>query len=1103
MTTQNNKPKRRLFPRPWEQPELTQLNRLPARASLIPFKTISQALSHDRDKSPWVQSLNGSWQFRLVENPERAPADFFAPGAGEGRYRSIQVPGNWTVQGYDKPHYTNIVMPFENNPPFVPDDNPTGLFRKKFTLPESWDGRRVVIHFGGVESMFYVYVNGRQVGMSKDSRLPAEFDITPYVTPGENLLAVMVIRYSDGSYLEDQDHWWMAGIHRDVYLYSTEIPYIKDVFAIAKLDENYRDGELSVTVDLGFEDNPNSEMQVDVTLYDKRRKITTLRGGVSTWYRVDNGTCTLKAHVPSPAKWSAEQPNLYTLVLTLRDSKGGAIERTSLRIGFRTVEIRERELLVNGRAVLIKGVNRHDHHDAMGKTVPYETMLRDVELLKQFNFNAARTAHYPNDPAWYDLCDEYGIYVLDEANIESHANVHTLCRDPRWSQAFLERGLNMVIRDKNHPCVIGWSLGNESGHGENHDRLADAIRSYDPTRFLHYEMAVKRNWRQGGSQVFDLYGGRASDVVCPMYPAPSVLEVNALHPLDGETRPFIMCEYSHAMGNSNGGLKEYWDLIRKYRGLQGGFIWDWVDQGLIKISDSGFRIPDFECRMSKDGRAEGQVARGEGGRPSNGCSSEQGETDRNRLEFGSGQGFVSEEQLEAARKECHKPGGRYHWAYGGDFGDEPNDANFCINGMVWPDRTPHPAMYEFKKLAQPVEMQLQGNTLTVRNEQDFTDMTWLKGVWQVKVAARLVQAGELKMPDLGPGREVSVKLPLPELSPRLGEEAFLMVSFTSRSRTPWCPAGHEVAWEQFPLNSCKPVAAKPAGQAVSSKENKTSIIMAAGDVALTFSKSKGQLTSFRHAGKELLTEGPRLNVWRAATDNDGIKRWSGQQNKPLGKWLAAGFDRLAAVETETILKCGENNAEVIIRQVWRGPRCDHGFAHVHTYALAGDGTVSVTNQVVADTGLPELPRVGVVLALVPGMEQLKWFGRGPRETYCDRKSGTPVGFYESTVTDQYVPYILPQEHGNKVDVRWMSLSNGKKTVVFTAYGLMECSASHFSAADLYAAFHTHELTPRPETIITLDHKQRGLGTGSCGPHTLEPYRILPAIYAFGYSITVS
>ncbi len=1065
-----------LFARPWEQPEVTQVNRLPARATLFPYATIPQARKGDRDQSPWYQPLNGTWKFCLVQTPADVPDDFMQPGFSEGGFTPLTVPGNWTLQGYDKPHYTNVQMPWKNDPPFVPsDDNPTGLYRKTFNVPPAWKGRRVVLHFGGVESMLYVYINGTFVGMSKDSRLPAEFDITPHLKSGRNVLGAMVIRYCDGSYIEDQDHWWMAGIYRDVYLYSTEESYIQDVFATATLDANYRDGLLSVKTKLGFLQEPRRDFSLEAILYHKNKVALTLRGAISHSYRIDHYETTLRGKVKRVLPWSSESPNLYTLVVLLKDGSR-VLETTRCRVGFRTVEVKGRELLINGKPVLMRGVNRHDHHDALGKTIPRETMIRDIEVLKQFNFNAVRTSHYPNDPLWYDLCDEYGLYVLDEANIESHANYATICRNPRWSQAFYERCMHMVLRDKNHACVIGWSLGNESGYGENHDRAADAIRAYDPSRFIHNEGALKPGWSQAG-RIYDRHGSRSNDIFDPMYPPLDELQQLASMVSSKEYRPYIPCEYSHAMGNSNGNLKEYWDLVKKHHGLQGGFIWDWVDQGILQESRVG-------CSSFAKATEDTRVSKRNAGWDLTACKGK---------------------ALDAARAECHKPGGSFHWAYGGDFGDEPNDANFCINGMVWPDRTPHPAMYEFKKLVQPVSMQYRTGTLQIINEQDFCDLGWLQGEWVLKCSGRTVQRGSLPHLRAVPRERTDVALALNAVDLKPGEELFLMVAFKARQKMSWCPRGHVVAWEQFAVGKSSKKARLGTSRSFdpSVTEDGTAIRIVTGAKEYVFDKQQGILSSLRSAGEELLVAGPRLQVWRAATDNDGIKRWSGQGGKPLGKWLEAGLDQLQFVKPDIDVAAKGSTVLVTIRQKAHGRSGGSGFEHVHSYRFGGDGVVSVDNRVTSFGTLPSLPRVGVMLLLSPGLDQLSWFGRGPHESYCDRKAGAPVDLYRSTVAEQYVPYIMPQEHGNKVDVRWLELAGANRKIRFVADGLMECSASHFTAGDLYQALHTSELTPRKETVVNIDYGQRGLGTGSCGPQTLPQYEINAGTYAFAYSIVVS
>ncbi len=658
----------------WMTPEIIQANRLPSRATAYPYPNQRLALANDRDASPWFLPLNGDWDFHLAQKPEDVPADFIQPGfepAGRDAWMKLPVPGNWTLHGtFDKPHYTNVQMPFPDEPPHVPEKNPTGCYRTVLDLPETWRDRRIVLHFGGAESVLYVYVNGASVGMSKDSRLPSEFDITSFVTVGQkNIVSAVVVKYSDASFIEDQDQWWMGGLHREVYAYSTAPVYLSDLFAVGNLENNYRDGRLKLTAKIGFPGQPEENWQVEAQLYDSKGKAAfrkPLRAAVvvarGSWPRIQ---AEFNQAFKKPLLWSADAPHLYRLVVTLKDPNGKFVESTSTRIGFRSIEVRDRMLLINGKRVLIKGVNRHDHHDTKGKALDRETMRLDALTMKRFNVNAVRTSHYPNDPHWLDLCDEIGLYVIDEANLESHAYYHQVCRDPRYASAFLERAVRMVERDKNHPCVMLWSLGNESGYGPNHDAMAGWIRGYDSSRPLHYEPGV---WLHGTRKqpTKEAYnsGYRVTDVVCPMYPTIETIikwATDKKHP--DRKRPLIMCEYSHAMGNSNGSLADYWDAFEKYPGLQGGFIWEWIDHGI---------------KQTKDGKE--------------------------------------------------------YWAYGGDFGDQPNDLNFVCDGLVWPDRTPHPGLYEFKHLAQPVKaLGFNNDAFELKNKQDFATLAWVRSEWELKV----------------------------------------------------------------------------------------------------------------------------------------------------------------------------------------------------------------------------------------------------------------------------------------------------------------------------------------------------------------------------------
>ena len=1016
----------------WEQPEITGIKRLPGRGSLGHFSSKRAALHIDREQSEWFMSLDGRWRFLLVDAPELAPAGSMQSGYDDRRWDQVEVPGNWTMQGYDRPRYTNIQMPFVDAvPPYVPNENPTGLYRTSFVLPKGWKGRRVVLHFGGVESTFVVYVNGVFAGLGKDSRLPSEFDITEYLHSGKNHLSVTVVRWSDGSYLEDQDHWWMAGIHREVFLYSTGRVYLADLFARGDVVDDYRNGRLTIDAYIGYGDTREGGYSVEATLYDKagrcvfEKPIKGCEGREFGWE--PKNRIRMTKDIKSPSLWSAEDPYLYTLVVSLIGPAGKTVEATRCRIGFRSVEIRGRELLINGRPVLIKGVNRHDHDDLHGKVVSRESMLADVMLMKQFNFNAVRCSHYPNDPFWYDLCDEYGLYVIDEANIEHHAFETDICENPRFAGAYVDRCMRMVLRDKNHPSIIMWSLGNESGYGPNHDAAGAWIRRYDPSRPLHCEGAIRWGRLEHGRQI--------TDVVCPMYP--EVEEMVTWATKSADQRPLIMCEYSHSMGNSNGGLKEYFDAFEKYHGLQGGFIWDWMDQGLRKIDEKG----------------------------------------------------------------------NTYWAYGGDYGDYPNDSNFCINGLVWPDRSPHPAMFEFKKLAQPVSVvgvDLREGRVKVTNKRDFCDLSDLAAKWDLTVDGRVVAQGQLAKLRVAPGEseELHVRLDKPEMLP--GQECMLNFQFVLRKDSAWGKAGHIVAWEQFkmPFSGGRNKRLKAGGD-IQSRRSGDVLTLDVGSLQIAFDGKQGELVALRYDGVDIVETGPRLNVWRALTDNDRLDPSRiGEGREGLSPWQEYGFDRLAFNAGRSRTTRGDDGSiTVTLSHRALGHGAKFGFNHVHSYTIYGSGDVFVQNQIKVDKRLPELPRVGVSMTLRPGFEFLQWFGRGPHENYCDRKAGAAVGLYDSTVADQYVPYILPQEHGAKTDVRWLTLTDGREAgLLVVGDALLEFTASHFSASDLFEASHTNELEPRDEVFLNLDLQQRGLGTRSCGPDTLPQYRLVATDYTFNYRL---
>ncbi|HEY8456320.1 MAG TPA: glycoside hydrolase family 2 TIM barrel-domain containing protein [Actinopolymorphaceae bacterium] len=1043
--------------RPWETPELTGVNRLPGRASFLPYESAAAARAKAR---PRMLLLDGSWAFRLVGRPEDTPVDFADPDLDTSDWDTITVPGNWTMQGYGRPQYTNVQMPFApNRPPLVPEQNPTGLYRTTFVLPEDWSRARVVLHVGGAISVSSVWVNGVPIGIGKDSRLPSEYVVTHALHPGRNTLAIQVIQWSDASYIEDQDMWWQAGIHRSVYLYATPPTYLADVVVNAGYDAATGAGSLAITAAVG--NLPSFGWRVVASLEGPHqpgaesgtRHHEVLEGPLSAEPRLRTGDmpglgfAELATTVPKVEPWSAEVPTLYSVIVSLLDPDGREVEATRIDTGFRTIEIRDRQLLVNGKPVYIRGVNRHEHHDRFGSAVPREMVRRDVAVLKAFNVNAVRTSHYPPDPYFLELADIYGLYVIDEANIEAHANYTSLCDDPRYQPAFVDRVSRMVLRDRNHPCIIAWSLGNESGYGANHDAAAAWVRRVDPTRPVHYEGAIAPDWSGGHA---------ATDLVCPMYP--SIDQIVEWAQTTSDHRPLIMCEYAHAMGNSCGNLADYWEAIRSHHGLQGGFIWEMLDHGILKSPDDP--------------------------RP----------------------GFSSGDDPP-------------HWAYGGDFGDEPNDGNFVCDGLFWPDRTPHPAMWEAKKLFQPFDAELLDPELTVGgrvriiNRYDFRDLSHLRIFWSVLVDGVVVESGELRRLSTPPGSAEAVSVPwtVPVVEP--GQEAWVHLRFVHADDAPLLGAGHEVGWVQLPLlprqSSAAPTLESPHSRA---SQVATSLLRASSPLAIDGNAHEGwairgagveilvrktdaALTAWRVAGVDLLQAGPFLNVWRAPTDNDGIRNstnpWHAQRQAYF-RWLAAGLDRLVS-HVESVQVEPANRPDVVGgATVSRRERLvhQHGIGHEVELLVDPRGVMTVTHRFDVDAELPDLPRIGAIFTLPPGFETVEWYGRGPHESYIDRRAGAALGRWQASVDDLYVPYILPQEHGNLTDVRWLAVRRSDGIgLLMSVPSPVEAKASHYSDANLTAARHTTDVVREDVTYLTIDVRQRGLGGASCGPDTLPRYQV--------------
>lgn len=1012
----------------WENPETVAFGRLPARSSFQTFASRADALEGRSDRR---LSLDGIWRFTRIPHPDQAPDGWTAPDFDDAAWRKISAPSLWTLaeDSPDKPIYTNVLMPFKAEPPNVPTLNPTGLYRRTIELPVGWQGERTVIRPEGVENSYYLYCNGEEVGFSKDCRLPSEFDLTPFLSPGLNTIALKVLHWSDSSYIEDQDQWWHAGIHRSIWLYMTPPVYIRDIYCKPALDIAASEGALRVAVRLGDTSRSSLNHSVQIELLDPAGQPvlaapldTTLE---KTAFMPLTGSGPL-VNFDTPAgpvkPWSAEAPHLYTVIVTLRDPAGVVLEVAPVRVGFKHIEISNRELLINGQPVLIKGVNRHDHSDVTGKVISEALMRQDIEVMKQHNINAVRTSHYPNDSRFYELCDEYGLYVVDECNLEAHHHYHQLGTDPAWATAFISRVVRMVERDKNHASIIMWSMGNETGFGPHHAAMAAWVRQYDPTRPIHNENAI---CDQGVGEMWDA-NQHGTDIICPMYPSVDDIVQHAVHSSD--PRPLIMCEYAHAMGNSCGNLKEYWDAIEKHRGLQGGFIWEWLDHGLKETANG---IP--------------------------------------------------------------------YWAYGGDYGEDRHDLNFVCDGLCWPDRTPHSSLIEYKKIIQPITVtRVRGASFRIHNKQWFADLSQYHCRWELLRNGIGVTGGTLAGLDAKPQDHVEIRLDydLPRLKP--GDEASVLFHFTLAEDTAWAQRGFEVAFEQIAVGHRAPRTHSDRGSRhVTLEQNGRRWLVSAGDSTHVFATSGWQ--GWQVDGTSLFDAGPMLNIWRAPLDNDGIKGWSDQSGKPLGRWRELGIDRLEARDA-SISACQHEAGGVCVDIAQQYDAEKGSLRLLSRYRVTDPDSILVTHEFELDEALADLPRLGVRLRLPARFEQLSWYGRGPHETYIDRKQSGVMRVHESTVSAQYVPYILPQGHGNLTEVRWLRLDDGKVGLEFSAERVMEASATHYPDEMLTPAMHTYELAPQPETWLSLDVMQRGVGGASCGPDTLPQYRLTAGKHRLAYRV---
>jgi beta-galactosidase len=1016
----------------WDNPAIVHVGTEKPHSTTMVYPSAELARVGDRTRSPWFQSLNGRWKFHGSLRPAERPLSFYRTDFDDSAWGTIPVPSAWQMHGFDVPIYTNIIYPWPQDagkPPQVPYEfNPVGSYRLRFTVPPAWRGRQVILHFDGVDSAFYAWVNGVKLGYSEDSRTPAEFNLTPHLKPGTNLLAVEVYRFGDGAFLEDQDMWRMSGIFRDVYLWSTAEQHVRDFEVQPKLDDNYRDGVLEVKASLANAGTAPAKISLTAALFDASG--APVGKAVDSAFEIgaksESGT-ELSIPATGPRKWSAEDPYLYKLLLTLKDAKGAVLEVIPQNVGFRRVEIRNGRFLINGKAILVKGVNRHEHSEDTAKYVPLESMLKDIKLMKQFNVNAVRTSHYPNHPDWYDLCDRYGIYVMDEANIECHHYgndaKNRLTNDPAWQTAYLDRVQRMVERDKNHPSVVIWSMGNESGDGPNAAATYEWTKRRDPSRPFHYE---------GSSRLH----GPNSDINSYMYPPPQRVIQEAA---DRPQMPLILCEYTHAMGNSNGGLKEYWDIFYSGTNAQGAFVWDWVDQG-IKLPVP----PEYRTNTAK---------------PT----------------------FL---------------------AYGGWWEDKTgirNDNDFNNNGLVSADRVPHPGLYAIKYVYRNLHVSavdLADGRIRVKNWFDFINPKDLAdGVWEVKEEGKTIASGHLPDVDIQPGQEKDYTLPLPKLATKPGVEYWLNISFTLKHDTPWAARGHEIAWDQFALPASSSAAAfQPKSAApVELKEEGDDITIAGKNFSVRFTKPDGAITLYRYKNVNLLERGPVPDFWRAPTNNDRgawkVMRQRAARDKSVDieVWREAG--PRWKVESVRAEKAADGSARVVVEASL--PVAGAGYSM--SYTVYGTGDIQVESTCRPGTQkLALMPRFGNELVVAPGLENITWYGRGPKETLIDRKFER-VGVYRSTVDKEWVDYMRPQENGNKTDVRWVKLTNAQGIgLIATGEPTLDVTARHFTKDDMERAGYTFQMRRHPEIYLNLDWKQMGAGgidSWSANAYPMAPYRI--------------
>lgn len=989
----------------WENIHIDGINRLDARAHFYSYENIERALTDEKKYSLGYKNLNGNWKFLFLDAPEYSPDGFYTNEYNTDNWDDIIVPGNWQLQGYGKMHYSDLWYNFPINPPYVPTENPTGIYKRNFNVNKEWLEQRVILKFNGIDSAYDLWINGKEVGYSKGARIQAEFDVTSYLQPGENNLVVRVYQWSDGTYLEDQDMWWLSGIFRDVELYSQPNIGIKDIKIVTDLDSDYKDATIKVETLLyeleELEDKNN--YSIEYKLIDENNiKVFTKK---SSEIRLNN---TMEELIVNPLKWTAETPSLYTLVVILRQYEEVKQVLTQ-KVGFRKVEVKGEVFTVNGVAIKLKGVNRHDYNSSNGRVVSREEIVEDMILMKQHNINAIRTAHYPNSPYFYNLCDEYGFYVIGETDLECHGFELTkrfdwITDDKEWGKSFVSRIERMIQRDKNHPCIIMWSLGNESSFGHNFRKMAEKARELDSTRLIHYE-------EDRDCEVVDVYSTMYTWIEHEEKPLMKKI-------VEESKKPHILCEYAHAMGNGPGGLKEYQDLFYSHDKLQGGFVWEWFDHGIESYQD-----------------------------------------------------------------------GKVYYKYGGDFGDSPNNSNFCIDGLLMPDRTPSPSLLEYKKVIEPITttpINLEQGIINLLSRYDFNTLDDLDLFYNISKYDEIVESGKVDIKGIKARESKEITIPYKlNLNQIKGDEYYLNISYRLNKDMKWSKAGYEIATTQFKLPVEEVgVPIIPEGK-LTLKEEGYKLVIEGEAFQVVFDKVRGQIIKATRDNMIIIEKGPKLNFWRAPIDND-MYIVEDYYKKYFMNLMHEVIQKVEYKQEKSYIHIVVNTINATTNASWH-------YQSTYEYKIysTGDIVFRVSGK---PSGMlknaPEmLPRIGVKMSLNKAVNNVRWYGRGPGESYSDSKECNLIGVYNNTIDGLFTNYVKPQENGNRSDTKWVSVTDDRGIGLFAvAQDKFDFSIMSYEAQDIERAKHTAELIKRDYAVLNIDYKQNGLGSNSCGQKQLEKYR---------------